>query len=502
MAAAAVEVKNLENKGTFTPVRMPNDRSIQVLPLRWVFDYKFDQDGHLLKHKARICVRGDLERVTTEEKRAATLAARTARMLFALVAAFDLDLIQLDAVAAFLNSTLPNDVYTKVPDGFPNPGMCWKLVKALYGLRVSPKLWLQEATGVLQRLGFTNIPEDPCVFINNDGIIIFFYVDDILIASPKTKQNEAADIKLKLQRTWELTDHGDARWFLGIRIVRDRQLKKLWLCQDAYLASIAARYNLTNRPAVSTPLASTENFEVNEGQATSKQIEQYSSKLGSVQYATTITRVDAAKATSKLAQFSTNPGQQHLNAIDRLIVYLYHTRFQAIEYSVGTGYQSVTFASDASFADNVGRKSSSGYICQAYGGPVDWKASKQRTVTTSTTEAELLALSDAARSLQWWRRLLNRLHFVPDHPYIIQCDNKQTVDLVTSNNVRIHTKLRHIDIHASWLRQEVQQGRIRVDWVPTASMAADGLTKPLPRQKHAEFVRMLRMANIEAYIDE
>lgn len=200
-AAAVVEVKNLENKGTFTPVRMPNDRSIQVLPLRWVFDYKFDQDGNLLKHKARIYVRGDLERVTTEEKRAATLTARTTHMLFALVAAFDLDLIQLDAVAAFLNSTLPNDVYTKVPDGFPNPGICWKLVKALYGLRVSPKLWLQEASSVLQRLGFTNIPEDPCVFINNDGIIVFFYIDDILIASPKPKHAQAAKLKLKLQRT-------------------------------------------------------------------------------------------------------------------------------------------------------------------------------------------------------------------------------------------------------------------------------------------------------------
>jgi hypothetical protein len=57
-----------------------------------VFIYKFDADGVLEKFKARICVRGDLQWITTEEKRAATLAVKTVRAVFALVAAFDLDM--------------------------------------------------------------------------------------------------------------------------------------------------------------------------------------------------------------------------------------------------------------------------------------------------------------------------------------------------------------------------------------------------------------------------
>jgi hypothetical protein len=57
-----------------------------------VFIYKFNQDGYLLKLKARICVRGDLETISPEDKRAVTLAARAARLIFALVAAFNLDL--------------------------------------------------------------------------------------------------------------------------------------------------------------------------------------------------------------------------------------------------------------------------------------------------------------------------------------------------------------------------------------------------------------------------
>jgi hypothetical protein len=124
LAAMRKEIDSLTEKATFEAVDRPKDRGQQVLPLLWVFAYKFDQDGYLTKLKARICVRGDLETISSDEKRAATLAARTARMIFALVAAFDLDLRQRDAVTAFLNSKLEKPVFTRMPDGFETLGKC------------------------------------------------------------------------------------------------------------------------------------------------------------------------------------------------------------------------------------------------------------------------------------------------------------------------------------------------------------------------------------------
>ena len=47
-----------------------------------------------------------------------------------------------------------------------------------------------------------------------------------------------------------------------------------------------------------------------------------------------------------------------------------------------------------------------------------------------------------------------------------------------------------------WLRQEVQQGCLRVNWLPTDDMPADGLMKALPRQKHEVFVRQLGLVDI------
>lgn len=79
--------------------------------------------------------------MSTEEKRAATLAVKTARAVFALVAAFDLDMIQRDVVTAFLNSMLESEVYTKCPPGFEALNQCWLLYRALYGLRISLRLW-------------------------------------------------------------------------------------------------------------------------------------------------------------------------------------------------------------------------------------------------------------------------------------------------------------------------------------------------------------------------
>ncbi|KAJ5827623.1 hypothetical protein N7447_001845 [Penicillium robsamsonii] len=494
LAAAAKEIRSLAEKETFEVIEKPRDRGVQILPLMWVFTYKFDADGYLVKFKARICVRGDLETITYQEKRAATLAARTARMIFALVAAFDLNLRQRDAVTAFLNSKLEQETYSHMPEGFQIPGKCWKLRRALYGLRISPRLWQQEASKVLRKLGLKQAPEDPCVF-TGDGILVFFYVDDILIASHPDVKKQADQLERDLESHWELTDHGEAAWFLNIRILRDRRQKKLWLCQDSYVTSIANRFNLIDRPPVYTPLP-IEELTPYTGAATPQEILLYQKKVGSAGYATTITRPDAVKATARLAQFLTNPGPEHQRAADRVITYLYTTRNLAIEYSAEVEMDSIQFASDASYGDHQDRKSSAGYICQAYGGPVDWKATKQPTVTTSTTEAELLGLSEAGKQVQWWRRLLESLGFIPSHHLTIDCDNERTIGLLTSEDTAFETKLRHVDIHRHWLRQEVREGRIRVRWVATASMVADGLTKLLSRQKHENFLRMLRMVDI------
>ena len=126
-----------------------------------------------------------------------------------------------------------------------------------------------------------------------------------------------------------------------------------------------------------------------------------------------------------------------------------------------------------------------------FGGPVAWRANKQDTVTTSSTEAELLALSQTAKESIYLSRLFRALSLELDEPLVIECDNRQTIRLLVEEVTKLQTKLRHVDIHSHWLRQEVQRGSIQLSWQETKKMMADGLTKALGKGLFQRFREMI-----------
>ena len=195
-----------------------------------------------------------------------------------------------------------------------------------------------------------------------------------------------------------------------------------------------------------------------------------------------------------------NPSLAHLSEAHRVIAYLYTTRHLAIEYSAATPDQNVKplrIASDASFADdNATRRSTQGYLVKLFNGPIMWQSSKQKTVSTSTTEAELLALSHVGKEVQHMARIFKVIRFDAEQTTQIECGNQQTVRIVSALEPTMTTKLRHVDIHQFWLRQEVQDGKFVIQWVPTAKMIADGLTKPLNKQAQQTFRDELGLTDI------
>jgi hypothetical protein len=495
--AATKEYQDLERRNTFKSV--PKTSKMTTIPLIWVFTYKFDTDGYLVKFKARLCVRDDLQPLTNQDNYAATLAARTFRALMATTAAFNLETWQADAVNAFTNSDLDETVYCDCPEGFKLPGSCLRLLHALYELRRSPLLWLKEFSGTLIKLGLTQVGEDVCLFAN-DWLIVFFYMNDIVALCRTIDLPKLQQLKQALMEQYELKDLGELSWFLGIRVIRDRSQRKLWLCQDSYVDKITKKFHLEYAKPAYIPMH-TEELVPYEGTATPQEI--YQQKVGSLQYAATITRPDMARTTSKLSEFLQNPSPQHQGAVNQALAYLQKTKTLAIEYSAETNNQQVfVCASDAAFADDTAtRRSTEGYLFKLFGGAIDWHSTKQKTVTASSTEAELRALAHAAKETFWWKRFFQSIELDPGHDLSISCDNQQTIGLLTKETAKLTTKLRHIDIHHHWMRQEVQAKRIQINWIPTAEMPADGLTKALPRQKHETFVRQLGLVDIRERLE-
>ena len=497
--AADKEFNALLNKGTFDYVaksQIEGNDGTAPLPLMWVFTYKFDQDGYLLKHKARLVARGDLQ-YTAEDTYAATLAAQTFRAVMAIVAAFDLETRQYDAVNAFANAMLTTPIVCQCAEGYERPDHVLWVQRALYGLKTSPLLWYKDFTFTLEDLGLNLVPETNCLFVN-DWLILIFYVDDILTAYASKHQNQMDMFESRLFNKYELRALGEAEHFLGIRIVRDRAQRKLWLIQDSYIDKMAGKFNITANKVPKTPLPSIELVPY-EGNATAQQIYGYQQRVGSLNYAAVITRPDISKAVSKLSEFLQNPSPLHIAAADRTLEYLVGTKYLAIEFDGNhQGRQIFVTSSDSAFADDtVTRNSSYGFCFSLFGGIIHYKAVKGTTVTTSSTEAELLALSLTAKEFIWWKRFFQQIQFDLEEEPTIYCDNLQTIRLLTKETPKLQTALKHVDIHQSWLRQEVQAKRIKVEWVPTANMVADGFTKVLSAQKHSEFVKQLNLVNIK-----
>jgi hypothetical protein len=474
----------------------------QVLDCMWVYVYKFNKHGFFRKCKARLVVRGDQQpKNGQDETYAATLAGRSFRALIAIAARFDLEMKQFDAVNAFVNATLDETVYMRLPPGRRGRGdRVLLLKKALYGLRKSPLLWQRHLTNTLTtKIGFETVPQEPCALINN-GVIVFFYVDDIVIAYRKEDEPAAQQYIESLKKCYNLTGGDDIQWFLGIEIIRDRENQLIWLSQSSYIDKIANLVDEKNDRAINVPMVSDELLPPN-GRASKQSIKRYQRKIGSLLYAAIITRPDVAFAVSRLARFATNPGPEHHAAADRVLQYLKTHRGLALQFG---GSDDFVVASDASFADNsIDRKSSQGYVMRLFGGLISWRASKQDTVTTSTTEAELLALSQAAKESMFMSRLFENLRVSLDDKTIrIQCDNKQTIRLVKAEIPSLQTKLKHVDIHNHWLRQEVENKTIAVEYTPSGDMIADGLTKALQSGKFETFRTQLGLVDVTDRLKE
>jgi hypothetical protein len=275
-------------------------------------------------------------------------------------------------------------------------------------------------------------------------------------------------------------------------VIRDRKTRRIWLSQSSYIDKIA---NLADTVQPDQTPMCREELLPYEHRVPPQTVNRYQKKIGSLLYAAVTTRVDIAFATSRLARFMTNPGPQDHAAADRVLLYLKKHRNLGLQFG---GKDDFLVASDASFADNsFDRKSSQAYIMQLFGGTIGWRANKQDTVTTSTTEAELLALSQAAKEGQYISWLLHELNIrLDDHRIHLQCDNTQTIRLVTDDIARLQTRLRHVDIHNHWLRQEVSRQQIMVEYTPSGQMIADGLTKALPRETFEQFVRHIGLRDI------
>ncbi|KAL5577479.1 hypothetical protein UlMin_019178 [Ulmus minor] len=163
----------------------------------------------------------------------------------------------------------------------------------------------------------------------------------------------------------------------------------------------------------------------------------YASAVGSLMYAMLCTRPDICFAVGMVSRYQSNPGPEHWIDVKHILKYLKRTRDYMLVYSsdslIPIGYTDSDFQSDKD-----SRKSTSGYVFTLGGGAISWRSVKQTCIADSTTEAEYVAASEAAKEAVWLRKFLRELEMVPsaEQPIILYCDNSGAV--AQSNEPRNH----------------------------------------------------------------
>ncbi|CAG7821978.1 unnamed protein product, partial [Allacma fusca] len=208
----------------------------------------------------------------------------------------------------------------------------------------------------------------------------------------------------------------------------------------------------------------------------------YRQLVGSLIFLAKCTRPDISFAVSKLSQFLNSYDKDHWKAAKQVLRYLKGTSNLGIRYNPGRTLK-LTGYSDSDYAgDKTERKSTSGQVFFLGKQLISWTSRKQPCVAMSSTEAEYIALASAAREAIWLRRFLNELGYHQDQPTTIFVDNQSTIKL--AKNPELHSRTKHIDVRYHYTRTLVEAGEIQVEYTPTTSQKADGLTKALMKSKN------------------
>lgn len=514
-AAIRKELESHQSNGTWKLTTLPAGR--KAIGFKWVFVLKLKADGSIDRYKARLTAQGFAQRegVDYNETFAPVLHYITLRIVLAFVAAEDYELHQMDVETAFLNAKVKEELYMKVPPGIDAPdGMVLMLLKALYGIRQAPHEWHADISETLTKeLHYTRSVHDSCLFLRLSRtrhlLIIPLFVDDAFPAFHADDRAEMqADIAV-LKAKYKLKYSESAHLILGIRITRDRVKRTITLDQEVYLRRVLDEAGMSDAKEVRTPCAVrpkvdpsiTAPLEANHAELLSAQDKaSYASIVGALNYACVSTRPDIAYAVNQLARALANPTSADLAAAHHLLAYLKGTISLGITFGGSLEANSRQFIAycDADFAgEKSSARSTTGWVMKIGTGPIAWKSQLQSVVALSSGESEYISAGSAGTEIVSIRGILGDMRAVHgglnvlaaaaesdssspilSAPTTLLCDNTAAKALAESQKHRQRTK--HINVRYHYIRQLVETGVIRVDWISTHEQQADLLTKALP----------------------
>lgn len=216
-------------------------------------------------------------------------------------------------------------------------------------------------------------------------------MDDILIFYRNEEDFNA--IRKSLLQEFETKDLGTASYCLGIEITRSEG--RITISQSGYIRELLSRFRMEDCNPISTPVESSLKLEKNTDEE-SQEARPYQELIGALNYLAIAMRPDISHVISYLSQFNTCHNEQHWRAAKQVLRYLKGIIIFGITYIKDAG--TLEGFADADWAVcRIDRRSYTRFVSRLSGAAISWESRKQRTVALSSTEAEYMVLTEAAR---------------------------------------------------------------------------------------------------------
>nr|GEV73073.1 retrotransposon protein, putative, Ty1-copia subclass [Tanacetum cinerariifolium] len=402
------------------------------------------KDNQAHTFKARLVAKGYTQTYNVDygETFSPVADIRAIKILLAMATYYDYEIWQMDVKTTFLNGHLSEDVYMVQPEGFEgpkHPNKVCKLQHSIYGLKQASRSWNKRFDVEIKKIGFTQNPEEPCVYLKSSGSSVAFlvlYVDDILLM---VKKREAA-------------------YILGIKIIRDRSKRSIALSQSAYLEKTLKKFKMENSKKGYTPMIEKADYSKSQG-------------------------------AKHLVRYNQNHEEIHWTVVKTILKYLKNTKDMVLVYGAKPKAElKVSCYADASFQTNKDDT----MVCVHNGGAMDWKSAKQSTTAMSSIKAEYIVAAEASMEAIWMRKFIDGLRGVmPSYkrPMEMLCNNEPAIAIVDDPGILKGAK--HFQRKYHYIREVIQERKIVLKKVYTDDNVADPLTKPMPVNKQYEHARAI-----------
>ena len=536
--AIMLELTNITKKGVLMGrhVRDLTPKQISgIIPSHMNITPKYSptSDGSgrtiLSKAKARLVAGGDHQDRNMYSRTDITSPTCSITGLFthaALACMEEEEVVVTDVTCAYLNARMPKDnpeklVFLRIdpfitplllkvnpslqPYVTPGGTIIVELNRALYGCIESAKLWFEELTNTLKNMGFSPNDCDPCLltrYQNGVRTTVIIYVDDLMITSKKFRYIQ--EVITSLEKKYDKLKISTGKIHSYIGMVFNFTTNVLIIDQIGMIEDILISTRIAIDEYITTSLSpvqrtSADKLRISCGSASAKTPAAtyllnvsptspplnenlkciFHSTVAKLMFISNRSRQDLLLAISFLAGRVLFPTEEDWGKLMRILRYLESTKMMRLQLGCTTPIQ-VHTSIDSSFNPISSGKSRSGVSISLGRGVIYSKSTVQKINTTSSCQAELVALAKGLQQSLFLYYFL-KSHGYPPLPVIVSQDNQSTIKLI--ENGRPTSELsRHIEIGYFWAKDLVERKLIEVNYCPTEEMIADFFTKPLQSQ--------------------